>query len=182
MDDDDGRRPRHQRRAERREPTPLDVASLDALALAYAARFATTEARLTRYLARKLEERGWTAATPPDLAELVSRLVRLRYVDDAGYAAMKARGLTARGLGARRVRDALRADGVDGDMASAALDETDPLAAAIAYARRRRLGPFATAPRDPRKDFAAMARAGHAPEITRRVLTAVDVATLEEDQ
>ena len=169
-------------RTARRAPEPLDAAGLDALALAYAARFATTRARLLAYLARKLQERGWAGDGPPATAALADRLVALGYVDDAGYAAMKARGLAARGLGAGRVRQALRAAGVDGDTTAAALDGAEPLAAAIAYARRRRLGPFATGQRDPRKDFAAMARAGHAPDVARRVLAAADAAALDDDQ
>lgn len=178
----DHNRARTGRRAALVPPAPLDAAALDTLALAYAARFATTEARLRRYLARKLKERGWSGDAPPDLAALVARLAALRYVDDAGYAVMKARGLAARGLGGSRVRQALRAAGVDGDTAAAVLTEADPLAAAIAFARRRRLGPFATGPRDARKDLAAMARAGHPPDLARRVLAAADVDALDADQ
>ena len=38
---------------------PLDPARLEELALAYVARFATSAAKLERYLPRKLRERGW---------------------------------------------------------------------------------------------------------------------------
>jgi regulatory protein len=38
----------------RRQPKPLDPARLDELALTYVARFATSAAKLERYLKRKL--------------------------------------------------------------------------------------------------------------------------------
>lgn len=39
--------------------TPLDPARLERLALRYVERFATTRVKLTRYLERKVRERGW---------------------------------------------------------------------------------------------------------------------------
>lgn len=177
-----------QQRGKRRErrpatPRPLDAAGLQELALGYAARYATTAARLRRYLQRKLGEREWTPEEAPDLDGLVMRLTSLGYVDDRAWAAAKTRDLTARGFGTRRVRGALAAAGVSRDDASVATtpDPDDPdsaLATAIAFARRRRFGPFARAPvNDPaqrRRELAAMARAGHAFEIARQVLEASD--------
>ncbi len=171
-------------------PPPLDTARLQELALGYAARFATTRLWLARYLARKLGERGWQGDVPPDIDALVGRLAELGYVDDRAWAAARARGLAARGLGARRVRGDLAAAGIDRDDAAAALaseDDGDPavhaIVAAIACARRRRLGPFARQPgNDPaqrRRDLAAMARAGHDFDVARRVLAAADPAAAE---
>ncbi len=184
-------RPRRERRPQR----PLDTAQLQDLALGYAARYATTAARLERYLARKLGERGWSDPVPADPAALVSRLCSLGYVDDRAWAAARARDLGARGLGARRVRGALAAAGVDREDIGAVLDRgadgsedgggaDEPgaaaLATAITFARRRRFGPFARTP-DPdparqRRELAAMARAGHDFDIARRVLLARDEA------
>jgi regulatory protein len=176
---------RRDARRERRpaSPRPLDAAGLQELALGYAARYATTAAKLRRYLARKLGERQWTPETPPDIDGLVTRLTGLGYVDDKAYAAAKTRDLTARGFGARRVRNALAAAGIGRDDAADATapDPDDPdaaLATAIAFARRRRFGPFAREPGDDpaqrRRELAAMARAGHDFEIARRVLEARD--------
>jgi regulatory protein len=55
----------------------------------------------------------------------------------------------------------------------------DPYAPAIAFARRRRFGPFARegTPTDPARrarELAAMARAGHDFTVAKRVLSAVD--------
>lgn len=174
-------------RGERRPPVPLDARALGELALGYAARYATTAARLERYLRRKLQERGWSdEATPPDLAAVVARLVSLNYVDDRVWGAARARGLAAKGLGRTRVAQDLHAAGVGREDAAAVLDLPDEarvpaaLAAAVTFARRRRLGPFAADPaglRDPdlrRRAMAAMARAGHSFDVARQVLAAPD--------
>ncbi|MBU6164626.1 MAG: RecX family transcriptional regulator [Alphaproteobacteria bacterium] len=170
-------------RPARPPPPPLDEAALRELALHYAARFATTQARLRRYLARKLKERGWAGSAPPDVTALIDRLAELRYVDDAAYAGMKARAMAARGLGPRRVAAQLAADGVDADDRGDAPDADAALAVAIAFARRKRLGPFGPAPADRaarQKQLAAMLRAGHGMAVARRVLAAVSVEALDD--
>jgi regulatory protein len=173
MDDEERVSPRGR---QRRQPVPLDEAALRELALAYAARFATTRAKLLRYLARKLKERGWAGSTPPDAAALADRLVALGYVDDAAFAAMKGRAMAARGLGRRRVAEALAAAGVAPADRGEEPDEQAALAVALAFARRKRLGPFArVAAGDPasrQKALAAMLRAGHAMAAARTVLAA----------
>lgn len=156
---------------------PLTPTVLEELALAYVSRFATTRAKLTRYLDRKLFERGWTGDAKPDVAAIAERLAQLRYVDDAAFADMKARSLSRRGYGARRVDLALRAAGVrDVDRADAVeLSEKVALDAAIRFARRRRWGPFGDNPVvDPRlrqRMLAAFIRAGHGHEVARMIIS-----------
>lgn len=189
MDKDDGENGGKRKQAPRREyaprePRPIDAAQLQEMALGYAARYATTAAKLRRYLQRKLGERIWTQADPPDIEALVTRLTGLGYVDDRAFAVSKHRALTARGFGAGRVRGALTAAGVTRDDVTAVMAPedgkvADPYPAAIAFARRRRFGPFARdgSTEDPsrmRRELAAMARAGHDFGVARRVLTAVD--------
>lgn len=169
--------------AARRAPPPLDEVQLRELALHYAARFATTRQRLGRYLARKLKERGWAGSTPPDLPALIGRLAELRYVDDAAYAGMKARAMAARGLGPRRVAAQLAADGVDEDDRGDGPDAAEALAVAVAFARRKRLGPFGPPAADRaarQKQLAAMLRAGHAMAVARRVLAAGSADDLDD--
>ena len=113
-----------------REPRPLDAAQFQELALGYAARYATTAAKLRRYLARKLQERQWTPSDPPDIEALVARITGLGYVDDRAYATLKARELGARGFGQRRVRATLSAAGVSRDDSAAVLDPDDEAAPA----------------------------------------------------
>ena len=168
---------------ERRVPPPLTEAALRDLALHYAARFATTRMKLLRYLARKLKERGWAGAQPPEPESLADRLAELGYVNDAAWAAMKGRAMAARGLGHRRVAGELAAAGVAPDDRGEAPDETAALATALAFARRKRLGPFARSisddPASRQKAFAAMLRAGHAMTAVKAILAARTVEEVE---
>jgi regulatory protein len=145
---------------------PLDAEKLRELALRYVGKYATTRAKLCQYLTRKIRERGWDGDAPPDLAGLAGRFAELGLVDDAAYAMAKSRSLSARGYGKRRLTQQLRRDGVDeADGAdAAALADAESVEAALRLARRRRIGPFATEPADPRlreKWIAALVRAGH---------------------
>jgi regulatory protein len=74
------------RRGSRPLPAPLDASALEALALTYVARFATSTGKLSEYLERKLRERGWAEEAPADVAAVVSTLAERGYVNDAGYA------------------------------------------------------------------------------------------------
>lgn len=181
---------RSQRRV-RSAPPPLDARRLEELSLAYVARFATTAGRLAVYCRRKLRERGYVGAEdgtpPPDVDGLVAKFVAAGYVDDAGYARMKAGSLLRRGYGARRVEQALRADAVAGELREAVTpDESARRQAAAQYAERRRLGPFmrpGSPEPDPRlreKQLAALLRAGHDASHARRVLAAATPAEVAE--
>ena len=169
---------------------PLDRAALDRLALSYVGRYATTCARLRLYLKRKLDRHGWAEESPPPLDAVVGRMAELGYVDDKLFARARAEGLTRRGYGPRRIGAALAGAGVETDEADAAIIavDADAFATALAFARRRRLGPFASAAVDPvddhqdrqqrrRKAIAAMMRAGH----DYRVAQAVLDASVDED-
>lgn len=145
---------------------PLDEARLRDLALHYVGRFATTRGRLLSYLHRKVRERGWESETSPDFEALANRLAELGYVDDAAYAQMKGAAMTRRGLGVRRVRTTLQADGVAEVDREGAEDKARDEAwdAADTLARRKRIGPYALAAADPavrQKQIATFLRAGH---------------------
>lgn len=163
------------RNASRKPPRPLDEARLEDLAVAYVGRFATTRAKLATYLARKLRERGWEAPRPPATEALVEKLAGLGYVDDAAYALGKARSLGARGYGRRRVTMALRQAGVDEEDGRAAHEASGEQAvtAALRFAQRKRIGPFALGafePKEREKALAAMLRAGHDFALSRQIL------------
>jgi regulatory protein len=155
---------------------PLDASELERLALRYVERFATTQARLSGYLSRKLRERGWAGDEAPDPAGVAARMAARGYVDDRAFADARVRAMGRRGLGARRVELALRHDGIGDEDAQAVAEAIaeQGIASAIAFARRRRFGPFAAdAPERAQreKQFAAMLRAGHSPEIARKLLS-----------
>lgn len=156
---------------------PLDAAALERLALHYVGRYATSRARLEAYLRRKLFERGWGDEAAPDPGGVAARLAALGYVDDRALAEARGRSLARRGLGARRVADALRALGVESADTAPVLADARASAwqTALRFAERRRFGPFAVAAPDPagrRRAFAAMARGGHHPDHIRRIVDA----------
>jgi regulatory protein len=167
---------------------PLDEARLNELALRYVGRFATTRAKLRSYLGRKVRERGWGGDREPDFAGMAERFAGLGYVDDASYALSKSQSLISRGYGKRRVVQALRAAGIGEDDSSTARDHADieAVTAAVRFARRRRIGPFAQAvpadPRDRDKALAAMIRAGHAFDLSRTILALAPGEEVDIDQ
>lgn len=156
---------------------PLNARGLEQAALFYAGRYATTRAKLGAYLVRKLRERGWEGPEAPAVEALVERMAALGYVDDRAFASARASALTRRGYGIRRVSVALRAAGIAEADSSEARETAEEGAweAALRFAERRKIGPFAAAEADrPARDkaYAAMLRAGHPPAIVRRIVTA----------
>lgn len=182
-------------RREKRVKPPLTEAKLRDLALHYAARFASTGARLEAYLLRKIRERGLAEdadgrTRAVDVPALVARLVELGYVDDDAYARMRARDLGARGYGARRVEESLRHAGVgEGLRRAHAPGEAESRRAAALMARKKRLGPFGGPAEggDPlarrkahEKAVAAMLRAGHQYDHVKAILGARSIEDVED--
>lgn len=177
----------------------LEAERLEQLALAYVARFATSAARLDTYLAGKVRRAGWQAAGQGEplageaalaaaqevIAALVARAVAAGYVDDAGFARARSASLLRRGYGARRVDQALDAAGIDEEIrAGLRPDESAARAAALAFARRRGLGPFTREgqkedPRRREKQIAALLRAGHGFGVARALVDSPDVAAAQ---
>ena len=184
-------------RPDRKPPPPLDAAKLDRLALRYVERYATTRGKLRDYLKRKIRERGWAEDTAADVAALADRMAALGYVDDRGFAEARVGAMGRRGLGARRIAGELRAAGIEAAdteaVQPAIVDQAET--SAIAFARRRRLGPFArdtgddastdraTLAKANDKALSAMLRAGHGFDHARRILamTAQDVERYEAE-
>jgi len=188
-----GQDERPSRRDARRVKPPLGEAQLRDLALHYAARFATTAARLEAYLGRKIRERGLAEdadgrTIEVDIPALVARLVELGYVDDDAYARMRARDLGGRGYGARRVEESLRHAGVGEAVRTAhAPGEAASRRAAMLMAQKRRIGPWGNAPEDPlaarkahEKAVAAMLRAGHQYDHVKVILAAARPEDVED--
>lgn len=160
-----------------------DRASLHDAALRHLARYATTQAGLVRVLARRIDR--WARATQADpdsitpliaLAQAeVAALAASGLVDDAAFAASRARSLTRAGRSRRAVVAHLAQRGVESDTLAATIpdDAEAELAAALLVARKRRIGPFG--PSDPdaparHKAFGMLARAGFSQDTARRAL------------
>lgn len=163
----------------KRTPKPLDKAKIEALALFYVARYATSTAKLERYLLRKIRERGWEDDEPVDIAAMIERYVEKGYVDDQAFARSKSNSLTRRGYGPRRVSQALGADGIDEHIREdVSPNEARQRHSALSMAKKRRFGPFRKhmgeeldrATLD--KQIAAMLRAGHIFDTVLQILNA----------
>jgi regulatory protein len=164
---------------------PLDQAALERLALRYVERFATTRAKLTRYLSEKIRARGWAGEREPDPAAIAERFAALGYIDDRAFAVAKAGAMTRRGLGAVRVRGALRQAGIgEADAAAVEPDLAEAkVAAALDFARRKRIGPFgkSEADRDMReKHIAAMVRGGHSFALAKAIAMLAPNADIDQ--
>ena len=177
---------------ERRPPTKISASYLENAALHYLERYSSSRANLRRVLMRKVDRSlaHW-GGERDDAVQLVdaaiAKLARLGYVDDGAYAETKVRSLHRKGASRRLIAANLGAKGVEADTIAAALatlEGDSDLAAALALARRRRLGPFR--PADKRADFrardmAALGRAGFAWETVRKIIEADDPDSLRDD-
>lgn len=159
------------------ERPPVDGGALERLALRYVERYATSRGKLTRYLRRKLYERGWSGDGEAPVDAIVDRIAALGYVDDAAFAAARAATLGRRGLGERRITADLRAAGIAEEDSAEARDiaRDQAFTAALRYAQKRRIGPFASAAPDRAgrdKALGAMLRAGHPIDLAIRFINA----------
>jgi regulatory protein len=175
----------------RKIPTPQSLANV---ALHYLGRYAASEASLRRVLENRLRR---VAMQNPVFAadhernrmlrdaieQIIATHKRTGILNDAVFAETKVNSLRRQGrsrraiqqkLGAKGVSSAIIAVAIEQNADSAAPEEVE-LKAAMALARRRKLGPFRKTPADEdrrRKDFSALARAGFSSAIARQVLKA----------
>ena len=178
---------------------PPDRDELRAAALSYLARYASTQAALTRVLDKRIDtwarkagsryeigEQDRAAMTASVTAakalarEVVASMAKAGAVDDLAFAEMRASSLRRAGRSHRGVVAALAAKGIDPGIARDVLENeavgghTAELTAAVRLARKRRIGPFRAGERpDPpgqMKELAILARAGFAQPVARRAL------------
>lgn len=155
--------------AQKRTPRPVTRDYLFRAAVHYLERYASSSGNLRRVLERKImrraRERGEDAGEfLPFIDDTLAKLLELKLIDDAAFAQAKVASLRRRGTSRRQLFAKLGQKGVDRETLQAAVDgdETREADAALAHARRRRLGPFRSERRDEKRerDVAAMVRAG----------------------
>jgi regulatory protein len=192
------RGPRARRPNGRKIPRKVSAQSLENAALYYLARFSASSAHLKRVLLRRVDRsirvHGGDATEGRRLVDaLVERFCRSGLLDDAAYAAGKARSLRRRGTSRSVIARTLRAKGVTADQTDAALaeltaesdagDDEDERAAAARLAQRKRLGPFrpkAARTELRQRDMAALARAGFSYDVARQVIDADSADSLDD--
>jgi regulatory protein len=96
----------------------------------------------------------------------------MKALDDAAYAEITVRSGMRGGKSKRLIAQKLVQKGIARETASAAVEETDDLSAAVAFARKRAFGPFRKAELDEArkaKELSAFARQGFSFEIGKKV-------------
>jgi len=160
----------------RRPPAlPVTPERLEQAALRYLGRYASSSANLRRVLLARVQRSARDHDTDPEqgaawVAQLIQRFQGQGWLDDASFAATKSASWRRGGRSARAIGERLAGAGVEAELARAALAETDSdlgpeaeLAAALAWCRKRRLGPYRAEGERERyrqKDLAALGRAG----------------------
>ena len=169
----------------RKKPRRLEPKHVKDIALDYLAKFAASSAKLKQVMKRRIERSA--AAHDDDPAPMLSEMDRVLVdliakgiLNDATFAEMMTRSLARRGGSQRKISASLAAKGVSRAdtaqaMAKLRADEPDAeLAAAVAFAKRRRLGAFRAktddTPERRRKDLGSMARAGFGMDVARKAL------------
>jgi len=178
---------------------PITAKYLQNAAIFYLERYSASAEGVRRVLQRRVRKARRLEAPVMDDVEsaieaTVQKLIAAGLIDDRQFAQTKARALHRRGTSARFTRQKLQMAGVDSETVQSALaalggelgaDAPErEWQAAVALARRRRLGPFRPAGQRAirrAKDLAAMARAGFAFDVARKVIDATDPDALDED-
>ncbi len=169
----------------------------------YLERFAASRARLEKLMRSKIRLSVAEYGTDPDEAvewmnSVLSACEKAGFINDDAYAKGRARSLLRRGKAMRVIAADLASRGIASDQIDTALTAlkaeaddaayeevrgTDPnIAAAAAYARRRRLGPWRRPDireekRD--KDMAALARQGFGYDTATRIINS-EIEELED--
>ena len=156
---------------------PPDRDELRAAALSYLARYASTQAALTRVLDKRIDTWARKAGSRYEIGEqdraamgtaitAAKTLAREVVASMAKAGAVDDLALAAKGINPVTARDVLENEAVGGHKAE--------LTASVRLARKRRIGPFRAGERpDPPghlKELAILARAGFAQTVARRAL------------
>jgi regulatory protein len=160
---------------------------LERWALGYLGRYASSAENLRRVLVRRVRRHapGSAQQVRGQIDAIVARYQESGLLDDAAYAAGRVASLHRRGDSLKAIRARLAGKGVPTEITAEAVSElrdkvADPdLAAACAFARRRRLGPFGRGAADRQRELAAFARAGFSRRIAGALLACCDVEAVE---
>jgi regulatory protein len=167
--------------------TEIGPEILERWALGYLGRYASSAENLRRVLIRRARKHAPAAAQQAraEIDAIVARYRESGLLDDAAYAAARVASLHRRGGSLKAIRARLAGKGVPAEVAAEAVsgfreNAPDPdIAAACAFARRRRLGPFRRGTADRQRELATFARAGFSRRVAEAVLACGDVEAVE---
>lgn len=155
------------------------------IALYYLKRYETSVSHLRQVLQKRVNDYAFQnkefdrAAAYAWIDEIVADFCRLGYVNDARFAEMRIRDYQAAGKSLRYIRMKLKENGVADDLVASLLDEQeyDELAAALKFAKKKRIGRFRLSDKQAeykQKDMAALARAGFSYDVVCEVCQATE--------
>lgn len=167
-----------------RQPKRISRQYLENAALYYLQRYATSAENLRRVLARKVKRSCAFHKLPEDefhpmIEDLIKRYLSSGLLNDKGFAEARAATLRRQGKSRRAIEAKLQVKGLSKADIALALskagdDDAAELTAALAHAKKKKLGRFRTRPlkdpKDAQKEMAAMARAGFSYEVARKAL------------
>ena len=176
-------------------PRRVSAASIENAALHYLGRYTTSSENLRQVLERRIMR----AAKHHDtnivscnqlVGDLIQRYLKNGILNDETYAQTQAASMNRRGKSLRAIRFRLRQKALSIDIIDKALKVlanevgSPDLAAAIAYARKRRLGPYrrkTATPVNLDKELAALARTGFSYSLALRIVEANKIDELENE-
>ena len=184
--DGGGRSPRAKRR-----PLKATDQALERAAQRYLERYDTASGHLRRLLLAKVTLSARLYGTDPEagaatVERLLQRFLKAGILDDRRFAEARLRSLRAKGCSQAMVRARLSAKGISAALIDEVLatelgrTEESDLAAALTYAKRRRLGPFRLVDREGRRDrdLAALGRQGFSYQTAKQVIDCADPGAL----
>ena len=179
---------REPQKRQQKQPRKISRQYLENAALYYLQRYATSSENFRRVLTRKII-RSCTFhkvdAEPffPIIEEMIVRYERAGLLNDKGFAEAKVSSLRRQGQSKKAILAKLQAKGLGRDDIDGALEaidtersgDDDPeMAAALTFARKKRLGRWRKGPapdiKQRQKELAAMGRAGFSYEVARAAL------------
>ena len=184
-------------RTKRRKKIPrkLSVASIENAALYYLGRYATSSENLRQVLERKIiraskhHETNIKACTR-FVGDLIQRYLENGILNDKIYAQAQAASMNRRGKSLRAIRSRLRQKALSSEIIDKAIEVltdqvgTPDLSAAIAYARKRRLGPYRKnvhSQSNLDKELATLARSGFSYSLALHIVKAKNIDELESE-
>lgn len=170
---------------EKRPPKKITEKYLYNAGLAYLQRFPASTAHFRTVMMRKIDRscRHHTDQSREDSIALLDKTIEkfqsLALLDDEGYTRGMITSLRARGASARAIHAKLQQKGLKPDIIQDTLkdidnendDEDAELAAALKFARRKKLGPYCTKDTPEDKQLATLARAGFSYDICKKIIT-----------
>jgi regulatory protein len=172
----------------KKKPRKITKSYLENSALYYLERFSSSTSNLRKVMNTKIlkscyfyqddnlsEKKAW-------LEEVISKLVKMGYLNDDQYANMKVRSLRYSGNSTRNIMCKLKQKGISEDVIKKSLDITDKdlfedengeIEAAKNYVRKKKFGKYRTKPAQEdtrKKELASLARLGFSYDVCKQVL------------